>query len=273
VQEKDIDTNFHSTEQQRDSNESGISKRIQNRDEYDGSAPRFDSLESPKGGEFDAELRIFENSFSNAVSDSGVETDFQPPSKSVARSSLRLKYEAEVSSLKKRIGSLESMRLELGLSQRKMCQLLLVDPSAWSRWTKSGADAPPHIYRMLQWYLAVQEKYPALDIQFWLSNLTRTTESHGWEANISKLSQSIASLKAERDRMTEALKSLEARLLLSESGISRQTSRWAEVKVEPTIESSRGKTRVDFWWLLPVTTLIAFALGAGFVLFTINVIK
>ena len=191
--------------------------------------------------------------------------------KFAARSPLRLKYEAEVSSLKKRIGSLESMRLELGLSQRKMCQLLLVDPSAWTRWTKSGGDAPPHIYRMLQWYLAVQEKYPALDIQFWLSNLTRASEAHGWEANISKLSQSIVSLKAERDRTTEALKSLDARLLLAESDAATKTT--IQTTLEPMIEASRSNTLGRSRWLLPVTSFIAFVLGAACVFVTMSAWK
>ena len=167
-----------------------------------------------------------------------------------ARSPLRLKYEAEVSSLKKRIGSLESIRLELGLSQRKMCQLLLVDPSAWTRWTKSGSDAPPHIYRMLQWYLAVQEKYPALDIQFWLSNLTRASEAHGWEENISKLSQSVVALNAERDRTSQALQALEARLFLVDSNISQKQNKTRPARV--------GSTP-----LLLFVALIGFMLGAA----------
>lgn len=92
------------------------------------------------------------------------------------KTSLRLKYEAEVKIMKSKVGGLEEIRLQLGLSQRKICQLLLVDPSAWSRWTKSGEDAPPHIYRMLTWYLAMTDKYPALEPGFWLSTVARIRE-------------------------------------------------------------------------------------------------
>ncbi len=142
-------------------------------------------------------------------------------SQAPVRSSLRLKYEAEVSSLKKRLGTLESMRMELGLSQRKICQLLLVDPSAWTRWTRVGADAPPHIYRMLQWYLAIQEKYPALDIQFWLSNLTRSGDSGGWEREVSTLARSVGELKSElkneRERSANTIRLLEIRLRETEA--------------------------------------------------------
>lgn len=76
------------------------------------------------------------------------------------KTALRIKYEAEASIIKKKIGDLEGIRKQLGLSQRKMCQLLMVDPSAWSRWTKGGGQVPPHIYRALQWYFALIEKSP-----------------------------------------------------------------------------------------------------------------
>lgn len=39
-----------------------------------------------------------------------------------------------------------------------MCQLLLVDPSAWTRWTRNEEKTPPHIYRALEWFLALNEK-------------------------------------------------------------------------------------------------------------------
>ncbi|MCE3009941.1 MAG: hypothetical protein LW875_04960 [Proteobacteria bacterium] len=81
----------------------------------------------------------------------------------------RLHYEAQVQVIRKQIGSLEEVRGKLGLSQRKICQLLLVDPSAWSRWTRSSVDsAPPHIFRALQWYLTLKEKIPGLTPQYFL---------------------------------------------------------------------------------------------------------
>lgn len=94
-----------------------------------------------------------------------------------AKSALRLKYEAESEVLRRKLGDLEQIRATLGLSQRKICQLLFVDPSAWTRWTRRGEAAPPHIYRSLQWYLALEEKYPALDVHFWLSSVSRPAVS------------------------------------------------------------------------------------------------
>jgi hypothetical protein len=73
------------------------------------------------------------------------------------RSANRFLYEAEVEVIKREIGDLESIRKSLGFSQRKICQLLMVDPSAWTRWMK-GDRIPPHIYRALSWYLMVIEK-------------------------------------------------------------------------------------------------------------------
>lgn len=76
------------------------------------------------------------------------------------KSAIRMRYEAEVSFLRKQNGELEQIRERLGLSRRKICQLLLVDPSAWTRWTAPGSEAPPHIYRALDWYLSIMEKDP-----------------------------------------------------------------------------------------------------------------
>lgn len=111
-----------------------------------------------------------------------------------AKTSLRIHYEAEAEVIRRKLGTLEAMRGQLGLSQRRICQLLLVDPSAWTRWTKSGEDAPPHIYRMLQWYLALQDKYPVLDVGFWLSTTPRLEDKARESGNareIQNLQQSL----------------------------------------------------------------------------------
>ena len=116
-----------------------------------------------------------------------------------AKSSLRLKYEAETHVIERKLGDLETIRERLGLTQRKMAQLLLVDPSAWTRWTKGDDEAPPHIYRMLQWYLALEEKYPALDVNFWLNTVAQIPEKSGIHAQQSRVLQ--AELHAARDRL------------------------------------------------------------------------
>jgi transcriptional regulator with XRE-family HTH domain len=75
-----------------------------------------------------------------------------------AKTPMRLLYAAEVSVFKAQHGGLENIRLKLGFSRRKICQLLMVDPSAWTRWMKDEDSIPPHVYRSLEWYLALHEK-------------------------------------------------------------------------------------------------------------------
>lgn len=98
-----------------------------------------------------------------------------PSSESTARisSSQKMRYFAEVSVIKKKWGDLEEMRKHLGISQRKMCQLLMVDPSAWTRWTKYEKEAPPHIYRALSWFLLLNEKDPTSSPYVWLQSVAR----------------------------------------------------------------------------------------------------
>lgn len=86
-----------------------------------------------------------------------------------SKTSLRMHYEAQVSVIQKQLGNLDEIRGNLGLSQRKMAQLLMVDPSSWTRWTRNGDEAPPHIWRALQWYLALNEKLPGLTPQYFIS--------------------------------------------------------------------------------------------------------
>lgn len=90
-------------------------------------------------------------------------------SRTRSRTPIRLKYEAEVEVIKKQVGDLEDIRKKLGLSRRKMCQLLMVDPSAWTRWSKEGA--PPHIYRALEWYMLLSKEAPHQAHSYWISTV------------------------------------------------------------------------------------------------------
>jgi hypothetical protein len=103
-----------------------------------------------------------------------------------SKSSLRMKYEAEVNVIKKTHGELEDIRRQLGLPKRKMAQLLMVDPSAWTRWTSSNNEAPPHIYRALQWYLILQDKHPELKSSLWLNSVASPILSQKEVENIKK---------------------------------------------------------------------------------------
>ncbi|MCM2280850.1 MAG: hypothetical protein NDI61_03275 [Bdellovibrionaceae bacterium] len=137
-----------------------------------------------------------------------------------SKSSMRIRYEAEVEVLKRKIGDLEAIREQLGLSQRKMCQLLMVDPSAWTRWARGSGQAPPHIFRALQWYLALQEKYPALDVNFWLSAAPRAQGSLVQDEVWRTTNLELESLKREVEALRSELKSAHQNQQI------RQRNRW-----------------------------------------------
>lgn len=124
------------------------------------------------------------------------------------KSSTRLQYEAQVRVIRQQIGSLEKIRSDLGLSQRKMAQLLLVDPSAWTRWNRPGEEAPPHIWRALQWYLTVREKIPGLTPHYFLGADSRAS-------------------KEERDRRLELAEAKLSSLAIETKKLRRWIAFWA----------------------------------------------
>lgn len=121
-------------------------------------------------------------------------------------SSLRLRYEAEVAVIRKSLGGLEEIRTGLGLSRRKMCQLLMVDPSAWTRWTKRGSHPPAHVYRALQWYLALIDKQPGWHPKnsFNVGEVTRVQDEKMGLLQ-ADLERQIAYLKRENTRLEDIL--------------------------------------------------------------------
>ncbi len=139
--------------------EGAFKSSIENHSNKGPKTPLFDgSFEASKSDPSDFEAsRSQKKNFKTGGGDSRV------------KSSLRMKYEAEVQAVKKQNGDLEAIRRQLGLSKRKMAQLLLVDPSAWTRWTSEEGEAPPHIYRALHWYLLLQEKHPEYRSSLWLN--------------------------------------------------------------------------------------------------------
>lgn len=183
------------------------------------------------GNIFETEIRDQNSSktgnFSGPMSDDFRQASFKAKNRS--KSSLRMKYEAESISIQKKLGDLEDIRNALGISQRKMCQLLLVDPSAWTRWTKSQngnlkgdngtTQVPPHIYRMLQWYLAIQDKYPALDVHFWLQTVAQKSPSATKDGNTTDSKNSVES---------EALKKLNVDVSALKKQLQRQAG-WLRV--------------------------------------------
>lgn len=145
------------------------------------------------------------------------------------KSSLRMKYEAEVEVIKKTQGDLEDIRRKIGLSKRKMAQLLLVDPSAWTRWTSKEGKVPPHIYRSLQWYLILQDKHPELKSSLWLNSVAQPQLSQHEIENIKKTVRRDLSFDSSTqeslDEMDELIKNLKRQLSLSNKQVQNLTSR------------------------------------------------
>lgn len=158
------------------------------------------------------------------------------PSFQRARSSLRQRYEAEARVIEKRLGGLESVRESLGLSQRKMAQLLLVDPSAWTRWT-SGDAAPPHIWRALAWYLALQDKYPALDAAFWLQGVARAADGDRISQNADEIRAGRLQTRSLELKVQELMNELES--LKARSNIIGTSGELAESLVDESIQKEQ----------------------------------
>lgn len=123
------------------------------------------------------------------------------PQNTTQQTSLNLKYQAESQVIRNKIGTIEDVRKGLGVSQRKMAQLLMVDPSSWNRWSKTG-KTPSYIYRSLQWYLALIEKQPEWHPQnsFLGGNDTRIYELER------KFTERINALEFDNANLTEQLK-------------------------------------------------------------------
>lgn len=163
-----------------------------------------------------------------------------------ARSSLRQRYEAEARVIERRIGGLEKAREMLGLSQRKMAQLLLVDPSAWTRWTHvDQGGAPPHVWRALGWFLALQDKYPALDATFWLQGVVRTADGD----RISQNADEIRSARLHTRSLEIKIQDLSREI----ANLQQQVPSISEEVVTPEKKKEQAETRAIANFFLALT--------------------
>lgn len=151
-----------------------------------------------------------------------------------AKSQQRIRYEAQLEVLRKKHGGLEAIRQRLGFSQKQMCELLLVDASAWSRWIKHDENAPAHIYQALDWYIEARDLRsvkPSVQVQrdmraVFKTDLARldflektasapiTTlaqpDSSALNEAVSEVTEKMALWEIEKNQLTEKLKKSEA---------------------------------------------------------------
>lgn len=141
------------------------------------------------------------------------------------KSSLKMHYEAQVSVMDRQLGGLEGVRLKLGLSQRKMAQLLLVDPSAWTRWNRPGVKAPGIVWRALQWYMIMQEKIPGLTPNYFLGSSPDVVKTETFreirkesqareilEQKLLEFDQKMGGFKSENEQLLGRVNDLEKKL-------------------------------------------------------------
>ncbi len=147
-----------------------------------------------------------------------VEVDSHRQSELRAKTATRLKYEAQVNVIVNQIGDLEKIRADLGLSQRKIAQLLLIDPSSWSRWTKKGDSTPPHIYRALQWYMVLQEKVPGLNAAYFLQKDMSSLKKEIETGLANRMDQIVYNSASEIERFQDEISELKQKLKNSEDG-------------------------------------------------------
>lgn len=162
--------------------------------------------------EFNKDIETHENS-----EDLGLKTR--------VKTSNRINYEAQVDVIRKQIGDLENIRSKLQLSQRKIAQLLLVDPSAWSRWVSKGETAPPHIYRALQWYMTLQEQVPGLNASYFLQKDTQGLKSEIKTYAEGRLADMELQIKQAQQDTEEQFKNLYSDLKERTDKIVHQSSR------------------------------------------------
>lgn len=143
------------------------------------------------------------------------------------QSSNRINYQAQADVIIKQIGDLEQIRKSLGLSARKISQLLLVDPSSWSRWTQKGDSVPPHIYRSLQWFMALQEKVPGLSASYFLQKDTHQIKKEIQLSVQSRLDEIVFNSVKESQRLEDDVRLLKDDLI---SALNEQKKLKARIK-------------------------------------------
>ena len=168
-----------------------------------------------------------------------------------SKSPHRIHYEAQVEVIRRQLGDLEKIRQDWGLSQRKICQLLMVDPSAWTRWTKQGEMAPPHIYRALQWYGILQEKIPGLTPQYFIGKDPEVLHQ-----------RTMAEIHHQTQRREEFEEALSQRALFLSSELEDLRSSHAAIchserELKNQIELLKASHRRSLW----------ISLGFGFLMF------
>lgn len=163
---------------------------------------------------------------------------------------LRDRYLLERDRIKNQIGDLPQILQALGVNQRRACQLLLVDPSAWTRWNKT--EAPPHIYQALKWLVMLKTTNPNLfgstDIETRIDVVQSSTQNKikELERNVASLERALAyppttiSNSNDYTQIIEIFRAQEERLQKQISELEMEVKR---LSAKPTTDQSRSGAR------------------------------
>lgn len=161
-----------------------------------------------------------------------------------AKTSLKMRYEAQTAVIERQLGGLEGVRARLGLSQRKMAQLLMVDPSAWTRWNRPESKAPPIIWRALQWYMILQEKIPGLTANYFLGSSPEVLKAEAMKEirRESEAREALALKLIEFDKKIQGFKNENEKLKTQISDLDKKLKIWRVVTVIMTV------TLINYLW-------------------------
>ncbi len=164
---------------------------------------------------------------------------------------LRDRYLLERDRIKNQLGELPQILEALGVNQRRACQLLLVDPSAWTRWNKT--EAPPHIYQALKWLVMLKKTNPNMfgstDIETRIDSVQSSTQNKfkELERNIASLERALAyqpvatSNSNENTQINELFQAQQERLQKRISELESEVKRLSENQTKPKTASAQNK--------------------------------
>lgn len=139
-------------------------------------------------------LEVYSNDASNEI------IDVIP----LTRDSLTVQYIKEKEKIIAEHGSLQEMRLKLGMSKSKIANMLLVKPSTWSRWEKNPEKAPPYIFQSVKWFLMLSTN--SSDMR------TSTIPEFLYENQLKVIGGELKKIKTDFDYKTKLMNALEDKI-------------------------------------------------------------
>lgn len=140
-----------------------------------------------------------------------------------ATRSLNQQYYSEKENIIKEFGTLEDMRLKLGLTKSQAAKLLLVKPATWSRWEKNNEKAPPHIFQAMKWYMLLAEAKPEIR--------TQAAPEFLYENQLKMIGSELRKIKSDTGFKAELMNVFEDKI----SSVLNQGLSQIQVQIQPVV--------------------------------------